>query len=261
MRNKVFVVALVVIIALSSAQPVVAADFNLNIHNNTEDDVKIKLDGPEDYSFTVAPGKTYKTVEEGDYEYSYGACGEKVSGEVTVDNNDEWLIIDPCPDPVFFEKFVVDSHLPESVTLSLSGPQDYELAVSLGTNKFIELQTGEYFFSYDACDTTISGVVNITKNGKARITLKSCEVRQLLDFGLPNPVNLRIGSHYAFPVAMTLIGPRQYYVQVQPGLNRFDVIDGTYEYFYTAYGQTHGGTFIVRMGGAGVTISPLAPSP
>jgi hypothetical protein len=156
---------------------------------------------------------------------------------------------------------VVDSHLGEAVTLTLTGPQTYSLAVSLGTNKFISLQVGWYSFTYTACGGELSGTVQITKNGKGRLTLYSCEVVALHPLGatFPDtvPTNLRIGSHYAFPVRMTLTGPTSYSFEIVPGLNRFNVVDGTYNYSYSAYGQFFSGSFVVGEAGTSFIISPI----
>lgn len=263
MKKNWLLFLMVLAIALTVVVPASAAPkkWDLNIHNDTEGDVKITLTGPEDYSFTVAKGKWLKTVVEGDYKYSYSACGEKFSGEITVEDDQEWLIIDPCGAIPTYEKFVVDSHLGEALTLQLVGPQTYDLSISLGTNKFINLQTGWYTFKYTACGGDLTGLVRITKNGTARLTLYSCEVVALHPLGIAAPesipTNLRVGSHYAFPVRMTLTGPTSYSFEILPGLNRFNVVDGTYNYFYTAYGQFFSGTFTVSEAGTSFIISPI----
>jgi hypothetical protein len=262
MKKTWFSLLMTLTLVLTVILPVAAANkWDLNIHNDTEESVKITLTGPEDYAFTVEKGKWLKTVVEGTYKYSYGTCGEKFTGEITVEDDLQWLVIEPCSAIPTYEKFVVDSHLGEALTLTLTGPQTYSLAISLGTNKFISLQTGWYSFKYTACGGELSGTVQITKNGKARLTLYSCEVVALHPLGvaLPNtvPSNLRIGSHYAFPVRITLNGPTSYSFEIVPGLNRLNVIDGTYSYFYTAYGQFFSGTFTVGEAGTSFIISPI----
>lgn len=259
--KKGIIIFTVLAMALTLVSPALAAKYDLLVHNNTESSVKIKLSGEETYSFTVAPGKIAKTVEEGTYEVSYSACGVDVDTEITVNGEGVWLIIELCPPPEFEAKFVVNSHFGETMVLTMSGPREYEFTLNLGKNKFLDIVTGDYFYSYDACGGVVSGAVRVTKNGKARVTLRSCERQDLLEHGLPNPSNLRIGSHYAFPISLTLIGPHQYYLQVQPGSNHLDVIRGTYSYFYTAYGQQHAGQFTVTGGGIGIVFSPLAPTP
>ncbi len=254
---------MVLIVALSVVGPVSAAPkkFDLNIHNNTEDSVKVILTGPEDYSFTVEKGKWIKTIVEGTYKYSYGACGQKFEGEITVKDDLQWLIIDLCSAVPEYAKFVVDSHLGEGLTLQLAGPQSYDLSISLGQNKFIALQTGFYTFTYTACGGANTGTIRITKNGTSRLTLYSCEVMALHPLGQTDlvtfPTNLRIGSHYSFPVRVTLFGPINYSLVIQPGLNRFDVLDGSYTYSYSAYGRFFSGSFVVNEAGTSFVISPL----
>ncbi len=262
MKKIFFTWTTVLAVAMLIVAPALAAtSWDLNFHNNTEDEVKITLTGPKNYAFTLEPGKWIKTVAEGDYKYSYTACGQKFSGTVTVKDDLQWIIIDPCGSIPEYAKFVVDSHLGQSLTLALTGPQTYALTIDLGSNKFLSLQTGFYTFSYDACGTTLAGEIRITKNGEARLILYACEQ-------LPNhpllpitnaPSNLRIGSHYAFPVRFTLIGPGSYSFVLVTGLNRLNVQPGDYSYFYTAYGVTKSGFFTVGEAGVTLIISPLKP--
>jgi hypothetical protein len=72
-----------------------------------------------------------------------------------------------------------------------------------------------------------------------------------------NPSNLRIGSHYAFPVTLNLTGSVFYSFQIVPGLNRLNVVRGTYTYSFTAYGQFKTGTITVGEAGLSLIISPL----
>lgn len=262
MKRHLIVTTVIVALLLVAVTPVLAATtkWDLNIHNNTEDDVKLKLSGPEDYSFTVIPGKIYKTVEEGTYDYSYTACGEKFSGEITVKDDEQWLIIESCGETPIFAKFVVDSRIPSAITLHMVGPQSYDLAIdALANNKFLEIQAGDYVYSYDGCGGTYGGEIRVTKNGKARVDIPPCEIVDYLaglDNTVDSSINLRIGSHYAFPVSVRLVGPTSYVYSVSLGLNRYKVFPGAYSYSYTAYGQYHSGSFVVDESGAWITIAP-----
>lgn len=246
-------------------QPALAANnWDLNIHNDTEGGVKINLTGPKNYSFTVEPGKWVKTVEEGEYTYNYTACGQKFEGKVTVKDDKTWLVIEPCAALAEFAKFVVSSHLGDALTLTMAGPETYSMAIELGQNKFNSVQTGFYTYSYDACGTTISSTVRVTKNGKTNLILYACEqyANHLpqTDSSVVAPSNLRIGSHYGFPVRMTLLsrgGGANYSFEIGTGLNRFNVVKGTYDFYYTAYGSYRSGTVIVDEAGASFIISPL----
>lgn len=259
--KKTWLISLMVLaLALTVVQPALAATtWNLNIHNNTEEVVKVTLTGPKNYSFDMDPGKIIKPVEEGKYKYSYGACGKKFSGEITVKDDLQWVVIEPCPVAAVYTKFVVDSHLGSPVTVAMVGPASYNLAVELGSNKFLSIQAGDYVYSYTACGGTYGGEIRVTKNGEARITLFGCEV---VDFKLGlvdvhSPTNLRIGSHYAFPIRMTLSGPTSYSLEIRPGLNRYNLFPGSYFFSYTAYGVFRTGSFTIAEGSASFIISPV----
>ncbi len=262
MKKIFFTWTTVLAVAMLIVAPALAAtSWDLNIHNNTEGDVKITLTGPKNYVFTLAPGKWVKSVVEGDYKYSYTSCGQKFSGTVTVKDDLQWIIVDPCSSIPEYAKFVVDSHLGQGLTLTLTGPQTYALTIALGTNRFLSLQTGVYAFSYDACGSTLTGEIRITKNGETRLVLYACEqlANHPLQPSTSTPSNLRIASHYAFPVRITLIGPGSYSFELATGLNRLNVQPGSYSYFYTAYGVTKSGFFTVGEAGVTIIISPLKP--
>jgi hypothetical protein len=253
-------------ILFTTVQPAIAAaSFDLNIHNNTEDSVKINLTGPKNYSFTLDPGKWAKTVVEGTYKYVYTACGVKQSGEIKVTDDNQWLIVDPCSAAAEYAKFVVDSHLEQAISLKLEGPQSYALALELGSNKFISIQTGFYTYSYEACGTTVAGTIRVAKNGTSKLVVYACEqmgnhpttVDTSTLVGIPS--NLRIGSHYAFPIRVTLIGSgtSRYSFELLTGLNRLNVVPGTYTYSYVAYGQYRTGSFTVTEKGVTVIFSPV----
>ncbi|MEX1247193.1 MAG: hypothetical protein WEA61_01820 [Anaerolineales bacterium] len=261
--KKIWLMSLLVLaITVAAVQPALAAtEWDLNIHNNTEGTVKVNLTGPKNYSFDVVKGKTIKTVREGDYKYTYTTCGKKFSGEITVEDDLQWLIIDPCAAILEYAKFVVDSHLPGPLTLGIVGPDSFDLQIELGVNKFISLPVGWYAFSYDACGATYTGEVHILKNGTARLTLYGCEVvdyrMSLTTASSQAPSNLRIASHYAFPIRITLLGPSNYSFELVPGLNRLNVVRGDYSFFYTAYGLNRSGTFSVGESGTSFIVSPV----
>lgn len=268
MKRTWIVLLTVFALALGMVTPVLAAATqDLNVHNDTEGTVKITLTGPKNYSFDVEPGKTQKTVEEGTYKYTYTACGgEKVSGEITVNSSLQWLVIPPCSAPLEYAKFTVSSRIPSQVTVKLTGPESYDLAISpLENNRFLSLAVGTYAFSYEACGGSYAGEIRILKNGTGNLIIYPCEVVDVKlaqlnsdpdQFGSSN---LRIGSHYSFPIRITLVGPTSYSVVASLGMNRFNVFPGTYDYFYSAYGVARSGTVTVGESGAWVTISPLRP--
>ena len=262
MKKTLLSLVSVMAIAMLVVSPVLAAtSWDLNIHNNTEESVKITLTGPKNYVFTLEPGKWAKTVEEGEYKYSYGSCGQKFSGTISVKDDVTWLIIDSCSAALQYSKFVVDSHLGQQLTLTMTGPVTYALSVSLGSNRFLSIAAGIYSYSYDACGSTLVGEVRVTKNGETHLVLYACEqmANHPLTTTASTPSNLRIASHYSFPVRITLLGPANYSFQLVTGLNRFNVQPGDYSYFYTAYGVTKSGFFTINESGTTFIISPLKP--
>lgn len=266
MKKTFSMLFVLVAVLFANVQPVVAAaSYDLNIHNNTEESVKISLTGPKNYGFTLDPGKWAKTVVEGTYKYTVTACGQKTTGEIKVNDNNQWLTVDPCGAVAEFAKFNVDSHLGQAITFTLEGPKSYSLAIELGSNKFISLQTGFYTYSYDACGTTVSGTLRIAKNGTSKFIVYGCEQlgNHLTETDTSTlvgaPSNLRIGSHYSFPIRVTLIstGTARYSFELVTGLNRLNVVPGSYTYSYTAYGQYRSGTFTVTEKGVSLILSPL----
>ncbi len=252
----------VVLIATGFA-PVGAITYELNVHNNTEDDIHVKLIGPETYEFTMGPGKLQKTVVAGTYEYKVDACETTISGTITVEDDGQWLIVDPCIELPELTKFAVFSRVGEPITISLislDGLENYELTVEIGQNKFFDLYSGYYVYSFEVCGRIFSDTIRITKNGKTRLTIKSCEAIELiedrLEFGIPNPVKMRIANHFSVAVDITLVGPKSYFLRVSPGINRYDLISGTYNFFYAAYGRLYEGIVTVYPNGSTLMVIP-----
>jgi hypothetical protein len=256
MLKRIFFLSVVAMLLLTAFAPLAASKKTIIVHNDTEEDINFVFEGPETYKFTVKPGKFEKTMVEGDYEYSYKACDGTYEGEFTVEKTGQWFVVEPCEPEYEYTKFVVYSHFDQSISIDLVGPEDYTLKVELGKNKFVPVASGEYIYSYDICDTTFTGLIKIKKNGSSNIMLKNCERLQLLEFGKPNPIKMLISNRYSIPIDVTLIGPLTYYATIQPGLNRLDVISGTYTYIYAAYGTRYEGTFIVGKKGDTVVFLP-----
>ena len=263
MKRLLLILSLVVLVLSTAWAPTTYKKFTLNIHNNTEDDVKVKLEGDETYNFTVKPGKSTKEVQEGEYEYSFRICNydNKTAGTIVVDSNDVWLKIPKCPkgDPVE-TKFVINYHIDQPITVELRGDKDYDLQIELGKNKFEQIMSGTYLYAYEVCDAVFAGELRIEKNGKTQMTIKSCERLAYMDFEKPAPVKLRVANHLVIPLDLTLIGPLTYFQKVQPGLNRVQVVAGTYTYIYAAYGKRYEGTFTVRKGGTTILALPYFKS-
>ena len=178
MKKKWITLFLVLALVFSTVQSAVAATtWTLNIHNNTNDVVKLSLTGPKKYSLTLQPGKVYKEVLEGTYKYSYAACGEKFKGSVTVKNSATWIRIKKCHGPFSSTlwwtdaKFVVISRSSVKVKLKLVGLRKYNLRIDRGRNPFAWLQTGTYTYSYTACGVEQAGSIAINENATTQLKL------------------------------------------------------------------------------------------
>ncbi len=255
-KTLLLVSVLAILMLAMPTDALAAAKKSVVIHNDTEEDVKVTFEGPETYKWTAYPGKYEKTFVEGEYEYSYTSCGEKHTGDFEINNNGQTFYIESCPAEEVSTKFVVSSHFGENLTVDLVGPEEYSLKVELGVNKFTDIIAGDYVYSYDACGITFSGIIDVQKNGKTQMTLKNCERLLLLDFEQPVPSKLRVANHFGSPVDITLIGPLTYYATLQPGLNRLDLVSGTYTYVYAANGIRYDGTFIVGKTGTSLVFIP-----
>jgi hypothetical protein len=262
--RRILLALILVIITFASVQTASADSPLFRAINNTAESVKIKLKGEENYTFTVSSGKTSKAVDPGTYTITYSACNGdiSVSKSITITETGHWEEFGPCP---IKAKFVINSNLADSFTLSMEGPESYEFTITLGKNKFLDIVSGDYTYTHDYCgeNIAVSGSIRVTKNGQSRLTLNGCEREEILSFGVPNPSNMRLASHYAFPINVTFIGPKQYYLTLPLGFTRIDMIRGTYSYFYSAYGKIVSGEIEVTGGGVFNTIvfSPAKVGP
>jgi hypothetical protein len=261
MKKKFAVLLAVVLFVSSTAFAPLAKKYVVLVHNNTEEDVKISMKGPEDYTFTVGPGWTEKVVEEGEYEVVYKSCDSATELDLDV-TEDLILEIEICPEIPVPSKFVVYSHVDTPITFSLvrqkEGGSDYGLATEFGRNKYYDIGSGWYFFSYEACGTTFSGEVRVLKNGSGSYTIKDCTRSLYIEAGInPNPTKLLIKSHYAGTIDVTLLGPSIKYLSIPTGDTRVDLVAGTYTYVYAYGGQRIEGTVVVEGSGRSVLFLPF----
>ncbi|MBI3160487.1 MAG: hypothetical protein HYZ26_12890 [Chloroflexi bacterium] len=259
--RKIFL-AIAVLSILAAAFAPLNKTVSILVHNNRETDVKVTMDGPAKYVFTVSPGWFEKVVEVGKYKITYEGCLGKVELEVEYTTAGQILDIEYCPPPPELAKFVVYSHFEEplSITLTSLDPvygEDYKLTTELGANRYYQIQTGDYIFSYDVCDTTFTGTIRILKNGTSSMTIVSCERLIYQDYEQPNPVGLRINNYYGSQLDVTLIGPTTYFFSLQPGFTRVEVISGIYTYIYAWNGVRYEGAIAVAKSGSTTITFPV----
>ncbi|TAK12810.1 MAG: hypothetical protein EPO32_07650 [Anaerolineae bacterium] len=253
MKRISLVVALLALTVLSAFAPTTKT-IAILVHNNQEEAVKVTMDGPVKYVFTAVPGWTEKVIEPGSYKVTYAGCLEEVTVEVDLDATGQIFDIPYCPPMPDISKFVVYSHFEEPLQITLTSldpiyGEDYVLATELGTNRYYNIQTGWYTYSYDVCDTTFTGSVRVLKNGTASMTIISCERLIYQDLGKPNPVRLTLNNYYGSDVVVTLLGPATYYFTLSPGQTKVDVISGVYTYIYAMDGKRYEGAIYVSKSG------------
>ena len=273
MKKRILYTILAILVLFSvAAVPEAAGDkHKLTIINETLEDIHVVLEGqgadPENYKITAKANKSYtKTVLEDTYHIVYKTCrakGDWKGNIIDVDTNitiDDDMVIElqPCMGQPIQTKFTVNNHIDQEIVISLTSMneedlahKDYELTTNLGRNRFEKIWSGQYAFTFDACDLTFSGILTIEKNGATQFTIKSCERFALEDFQAPVPVKVRIANHFSIPLDITLIGPVNYIKHLEPGMNRYNIVAGVYQYIYAAHGIRYEGIWVVPRSGTG----------
>lgn len=230
------------------------AQSEFTVINKSEDKITIVLEGDKTYRITVAAGdKVTEKIDEDKYEVTYFYCGTDYDWELDFDD-DYKMVLYPCTaQPT---KMQVKSHLPGKIVLKLNGYEDYELNISLGKTK-VDLFSGPTTYEYEACDGQVfSGEIDVAKSGTTQLVLHSCEwfLEPARNYSQPNPVKFRIVNQSSFPIYMTLIGQENYLLTVNPGINVYTLISGSYKYSYFVNQQLNSGNTLVTKNGIGVLV-------
>lgn len=277
MKKKILrAIPLLLVAFLITWMPVFAHDeepkeYKFKVINRSAEAFVLKIKGPENYTFEIpAESSSKKKVLEGDYDYFYEVCDGDFGGDVLIVDNSVVFEIYDCSIQPVPTKFVVESHFGETIRIDMTGPlqvkslsEDFALSVTLGNNRF-NIDSGIYVFSYDACDTTFTEQIRIAKSGVTKLRLTSCESlarRELrAEFGPLDPVKFRVANRFAVGIDITLIGPQTYYISSQPGINRYEVVAGTYNYIFAAFGVRYEGIIEISANGDTVLTIPFSVS-
>lgn len=280
--QKILIVAVIaaLVVALGAFTNVFADDDDstFSVTNKTDRDVVVEVYGRADIPYGGIEGDGIENDADDDsvtriftvpafgsddilldnddtYYYKYFACGNIVDGVLDMDE-DISLTINACG----FRKTImqVKNHLGELVDLDLDGYDDYSYDIEPGLT-IVEVYSGENTYSYNACGEEITGIIDVDESGKTQFFMRSCEWydHPAREFGALNPVNFVIVNHASFPMILSLIGPTNYLITVEPGENRVQLVAGTYSYSYYIDYETITGSFFVRPNGNGrVMFSP-----
>ena len=222
-------------------------------------------DDPEEYKYVIERySERSKEFPKGTYKYEYSSCGVTVSGELKLKKDVKWEFL-PCG--VELTKMRINSHLAGKITVTMYGPlelpepEEEEFVVELGGNRIQEILSGNYLLSYEvACSTVgtdptsvFSEEVRVRKNGKTQVTLRGCEwySSPARSYDKPVPVKFKIVNYASFPLVLQIVGPEGALLDVNPGINRFDLIYGTYKYGYFLDNEYHTGFMMVTKNGLG----------
>jgi hypothetical protein len=255
--GKILLFAVLMAILASSGfvQDAQAAKKGVTIINKTSQEVTVRFDGEKTYIISVAAGgKVTEKLDKDEYLVTYSVCGKDFNWELELDD-DFTMKLYPCQARP--TKIQVKSHLGEEVELNISGYEDVEVDIKPGVKTKVELFSGNNYYEYEACDGQVfSGELWVTKNGRTQLVLHSCEwhLDPVRNYGQPNPVKFRIVNHASFPIILTLIGPENYLVTVDPGINVYTVISGSYKYSYYQDNQLVTGSMMVTKNGLGTLV-------
>jgi len=239
----------------------------LSIVNKTSEEITVTLtpDNGDPVKTSIVPafGNDDTNLIDGvTYTYEYQYCDlantdDLMDGEITLDGDDYTITLYPCAHQP--TKLVINNHLSEEVSVELLyGYEEYAFDIELGKNK-VNVFSGSYVYSYDACGIDFSGDVLIKKNGTTNLTLHSCEwfTDPARIYGPLNPAKYKLINHASFPIILTLIGPENYLVTVYPGVNRVKLVAGNYGYsYYLDYQIVSGSMYVPVNGTGGLTLKP-----
>ena len=262
----------------SAATTITKYDFS--VKNNVNDTVVITLtseelnDDGDNIIYTVRVlrfDEITKELPKGDYGYEYTVCNATYIGKLKLKDDVAWELL-PCG--IAPTKMRFNSHLADKVTVTMYGPlempepEEQEFTVELGGNRIADILSGTYIMSYEvACSTVaadppdvFSEEFNIAKSGTTQITLHSCEwyASPARIYAKPVPVKFQIVNHASFPLILQIVGPEGALLNINPGVNTFTLIYGTYKYGYFLDGAYHTGYMMVTKNGLGQLV--LKPS-
>lgn len=277
MKRQIARIIPLLLIAFAFAWSPVLADgddleeYKIRITNESNQYFVIKFFGDENFTFEIAPeSSSKKTLLEGDYDYFYEVCDGDFEGEITIEDNDSVIKVYDCRIQPVPTKFVVESHFEGPLEIDMTGPlqvsalsEDFSIKASLGNNRY-DIDSGFYTYSYDACDTTFSGQIEVVKSGITKLRLTSCEAltRRALraEFGPLDPVKFRVANRFAVDIDLTLIGPQSYFLTVAPGMSRMEIVAGTYNFIFAAFGIRYEGIIEVSPNGNTILTIPFSVS-
>lgn len=179
MKGKLFLITVLVALILSGwmpgapVQPAQAAaptTLNLLVNNKTGETVTLYLVGPENYTFTVQPGKSTQLVEPGKYKYNYQACQGKKTGTFIISKNGKQLTLAACSKNQKGKqkskevRVNISNQTGGTVWLTLTGPASYNFTLKTGSTAIWVIK-GKYNYSAYGCGGAASSGTRKLRSG------------------------------------------------------------------------------------------------
>ncbi len=281
--KKIIVATLAAVLLMANfVQPAAAkkTKYKLHVINYTNHNIVITLTDTEqnsDGTYDTYEMKIWREDEKtsefpkGTYTYEYLLCGVTKTGTLELKGDKEWEFL-PCG--IAETKMRFASHFADPVTVTLYGPlempepEEQTFKVELGNNPLRNILSGHYIISWKAhCstvavdpDTVFSEEVRVLKNGTTVVMMHGCEwyAHPARTYAKPVPVKFQIFNRASFPIILQIIGPQGELLTINPGVNTFSLIYGTYKYGYFLDNEYHTGYMMVTKNGQGRLV--LTPS-
>jgi hypothetical protein len=283
MKKILLIIVLLVLMfgGMATEDVLAATKYSFSVINHTNDKIIMTIveydeddpiADPEEYIFKIDRFDSgVKELPKGTYKYEYVYCGGIKSGTLKL-NSDKEKVIYPCG--VENTKMRFNSHFGQDITVTMYGPlempepEEEDFVVELGGNRIPDILSGHYIISYQADCSTVatdpptvfSEEIRVLKSGTTQITLHGCEwyAHPARTYDKPVPVKFRIVNHASFPLILQIVGPEGALLEINPGVNLFELIYGTYKYGYFLDGSYHTGYMMVTKNGLGQLV--LKPS-
>lgn len=150
-------------------------------------------------------------------------------------------------------KLIANNKTGANVYLRLTGTQYYYFTLGGGKTK-LEVEKGEYEYSYFACGAYQTGTLKVKQNNQ-KFTLESCAKSSGVGSGSSEKVfKLIINNKSGTNLYLVLTGTAYYSFSLGAGKTKVEVKEGEYDYSYYACGAYQEGTLKVKKNSQKLTL-------
>jgi hypothetical protein len=147
---------LVLLMVAAVVTPAMADDeVTLTVRNLTQENVELRLSGPDKVTITLKQVITKIELEPGNYTYRYKACGGRLyTGTIHVGFGSQFKLI-KC-EKGLYATLVISNLTGRSFELLLHGPKTYRITIIPGEYKYT-VQAGRYEYKTIVCGESKKG--------------------------------------------------------------------------------------------------------